>query len=42
MVVVTSIVSMFVLFPIARIMGKSKGSATEANRGIPPRKSPAL
>lgn len=42
MVVVTSIVSMFVLFPIARIMGKRTSSTLEANRSIPPRKSPAL
>ena len=42
MVVVTSIVSMAVLFPIAKTMGKHKGPAMEPTRHIGPRKSPAV
>jgi BASS family bile acid:Na+ symporter len=42
MVVVTSIVSMAVLVPIARAMGKRTSTAVEARRYATPRKSPAV
>lgn len=42
MVVVTSIVSMAVLFPVARTMSKRKSSVRETRGKIAPRKSPAV
>ena len=42
MVVVTSIVSMAVLFPIARMMGNRTSLATEARNAAVPRKSPLV
>jgi BASS family bile acid:Na+ symporter len=42
MVVVTSIVSMAVLFPVARAMGKRKRTTIEAGRYAAPRKAPAV
>ena len=42
MVVVTSVASMAVLFPIARTMGKRKSSVFETRGKIAPRKSPAV
>ncbi len=42
MVVVTSLVSMAVLFPAARIMGRSRSSAVGARSTAVPRKSPLV
>jgi BASS family bile acid:Na+ symporter len=42
MVVVTSIVSMALLFPIARLMGRHRSSATEVRSVAVPRKAPLV